>query len=244
MDRWLRVLLLSGLCALATGCASLHLPSFHLPFMKDQVVETPEPLDGPETALPTEATNAEGTPAVIHPVVQRTAVRPIQIDSQDFEVGPYVGVISIQDFGVTALYGARAAYHISEDFFAEASIGHTTTGRTSYERLTGVALYTPQQRDFTYYDLGLSYNLLPGEIFLGRRRALNSMLYLSGGVGAVRFANDDRFSVSVGAGYRVMLNNWLSVRADLRDRVMKSPIGGLGRPAHNVESYVGFTVFF
>ena len=37
MERWLRVLILSGVCALSTGCASLNLPSFQLPFLRDKV---------------------------------------------------------------------------------------------------------------------------------------------------------------------------------------------------------------
>lgn len=246
MERWLRVLVLSGACALSSGCASLGLPSFQLPFQRDQVA-APEavPAEEPEAASPVEASGDRGeSPSVVEPVVRRNPVRQVKIDAEDFEIGPYMGVMALEEFGLHPSYGVRLSYHISEDLFAEVDVGRSRAGFASYERLSGINLFPNSGRQITYYDLGAYYNLLPGEIFLGRGRALNTSLYVGGSIGALRFAGDNRFTASVGGGYRVMVNDWLSMRVDLRDRLMRSPLPGLGRASHNLESYLGFTVFF
>ena len=41
------------------------------------------------------------------------------IDTEDFELGAYVGMLSIEDFESNVVYGARLAYHLTEDFFLE-----------------------------------------------------------------------------------------------------------------------------
>ena len=246
MERWLRVLILSGVCALSTGCASLNLPSFQLPFLRDKVADTETvPVEETDSASPVAASGPLGeSPSIVAPVVTRRQVRQVKIDAEDFEIGPYMGVLALEEFGLHPSYGVRLSYHLSEDLFAEVNVGRSKGGLASYERLTGINLFPDSGRQITYYDLGGYYNLLPGEIFLGKGRALNTSLYVGGSVGALRFAGDNSFTVAVGGGYRVMVNDWLSMRIDLRDRLMRSPLPGLGRASHNLESYLGFTVFF
>ena len=65
-------------------------------------------------------------------------------------------------------------------------------------------------RYFTYYDLDVGYNVLPGEMFLGRGRAFNSALYVTVGMGDVKFADQDQFALNFGVGYRVLITDWLA----------------------------------
>ena len=70
-------------------------------------------------------------------------------------------------FGSHPSYGLDLAYHITEDLFVRAEAGRSTGGLTSFETLSGgLRLLTEGERKFTYYDLGLGYNFLPGEAFL------------------------------------------------------------------------------
>ena len=80
---------------------------------------------------------------MIEPEVERREIKAPKIDSEDFEIGAYVGFMSIEDFGSNAVYGARLAYHITEGLFAEATYGMSDAGKTSYEILSGSADLPP-----------------------------------------------------------------------------------------------------
>lgn len=182
---------------------------------------------------------------VIKPDIERRTITEADIDSEDFEVGPFVGVMSIEDFGSNLVYGARAAYHATEDLFIEAAAGATEADKTSYETLSGGAqLLTDSQRDLYYYNLSLGYNFLPGESFIGGRHAFNSALYVIAGAGNTEFADDSHFTVNVGAGYRLLLNDWIALRLDFKDHIFESDLLGSDKYTHNLEGTVGLTMFF
>ncbi len=136
---------------------------------------------------------------VIDPEVARREIKEPAIDSEDFEVGAFVGIMSIEDFESDIVYGAKIAYHVTEGFFVEATVGRTEAGLTSFERLSGGApILSDSDRQLTFYNLNLGYNILPGEVFFGEGRAYNTNLYVIGGLGSTRFAGDDRFTVNFG----------------------------------------------
>jgi outer membrane beta-barrel protein len=182
---------------------------------------------------------------VITPDLERRTITEADIDSEDFEAGVFVGVMSVEDFGSNVVYGARAAYHITEDFFTEAAIGRTDTDKTSYETLSGGAqLLSGSERELTYYNISLGYNLLPGEAFIGSGHAFNSALYVIAGVGNTEFADDSHFTVNVGAGYRLLLNDWIALHVDFRDHIFDSDLLGNEKTTHNLEGTGGVTLFF
>jgi len=184
-------------------------------------------------------------PPVIEPDIERREIEPAKIDTEDFEVGVFAGQLSVEDFGVNTVAGARFAYHITEGFFVELAAGKTDTEETSFERLSGAAqLLTDSERDYTYYNVSLGYNLFPGESFIGRNRALNTSMYLIGGVGKTTFAGDDRFTLNMGVGVRLMPLDWLAVHADVRDHIFDIDLLGQEKTAHNLEAHVGVTFFF
>ena len=187
----------------------------------------------------------DDTDPVISPELERRTITEADIDSEDFEVGAFVGVMSIEDFGSNVVYGARGAYHITEDFFAEAAIGRTKAGDTSFETLSGGAqVLTDSQRKLTYYNISLGYNVLPGEAFIGKGHAFNSALYLIAGVGNTEFADDSHFTVNVGAGYRLLVNDSVAVHVDFRDHIFKSDLLGSDKTTHNLEGTAGISFFF
>ena len=214
---FLNVLLTLGAAMAAGGCS--------------RVIDT---LDDPVAAEP-----------VIGIEVERREIRRPRIDTENFELGAYAGVMSIEDFGSAAVYGARLAYHITESLFAEATIGQSRAGRTSFETLSGaVELLTDSERDFRYYDLSLGYNVLPGEAFVGRNRAFSSSLYLLLGAGSTEFAGDRRFTLNFGAGYRVLLTDSFSAHLMIRDHVFRTDLLGEDKTVHNLEFVLGLGWFF
>jgi outer membrane beta-barrel protein len=197
---------------------------------------------GPEEAPPP---SAEPPGQVVDPEVARREIKEPAIDREDFEIGAYVGIMSIEDFGSDISYGLRLAYHITEGFFVEATVGQSEGGLTSFEVLSGGArLITDDERTLTYYNLNLGYNILPGEVFMGEGRAYNTSLYLIAGLGSTTFAGDDRFTVNVGAGYRFLLTDSVALHIDFRDHLFDIDLLGEEKTAHNLEGHFGFTVFF
>lgn len=182
---------------------------------------------------------------VVQPEVARREIEIIEIDEEDFELGLYAGLISIEDFGSSPVYGARVAYHITEGLFMEAAFGTSTAGETSYETLSGdVQLLSDDDRNFTYYNLSLGYNLLPGEVFISDKYAFNSQFYLIGGIGSTSFAGNNAFTINAGVGYRLLLNDSIALHLDARDHMFSSDLLGEDKLTHNLEMHGGLTVFF
>lgn len=188
---------------------------------------------------------AEPPDQVIEPEVERRDIREPAIDTENFEVGTFVGIMSIEDFGTDLVYGLRLAYHVTEGLFVEGTLGRSEAGLTSFEQLSGGArLLSDSDRVYTYYNLNLGYNLLPGEGFVGEGRAFNTSLYLVAGLGSTRFAGDDRFTVNVGVGYRFLLTDSVALHIDFRDHLFDIDILGAENTVHNLEGHLGVTVFF
>ncbi|BFM05893.1 outer membrane beta-barrel domain-containing protein [Halioxenophilus aromaticivorans] len=182
---------------------------------------------------------------IIKPDVERRTIKESDIDSEDFEIGLYAGVINIEDFGSNDVVGLRLAYHLTESFFFEASAGQTRLDETSYELLTGdIQLLTDEQRDLIYYNFSIGYNLLPGEVFVGSKWALNTAFYVLAGVGNTDFADEEHFTYNIGAGFKVLPADWLSIRFDVRDHMFEHDVFGETVDTHNIETTLGFNIFF
>ena len=182
---------------------------------------------------------------LIQPEVERRVVELPHIDSDDFEITGFGGILSIEDFGVNPVYGGRLAYHVNEDLFVEGTIAFSKAGETSYERLSGTPLpVVAGNRDITYYEISLGYDLLPGESFLTRTKSFNSALYVIAGVGNTQFAGSDRLTINLGGGFRFLATDWMAVHIDVRDHIFNIDILAEDKTANNLEVTLGLSVFF
>jgi outer membrane beta-barrel protein len=229
---------------LTIGCAHMHWP-FHRHASKPP----PPPMTQAEqdTAADAAAAAAEAAPppTVIEPEVERRKIKVPKIKSKNVELGASFGEISIESYTAAPVTGLRFDYHVTEDFFFEASAGRAMAGKTSFETLGGnVQLLTVDERRFTYYNLSLGYNFLPGEVFLGRGLAMTSGFYLVGGIGSVKFEGDQKFTVNFGAGFRVLPTDWLAIHIEAQDLVFKSDFLGTDRLRNNLTASLGATVYF
>jgi len=192
-----------------------------------------------------EASSDASNVRVFDPQVERREVERDAIDTENWEFGLHYGVISIEDFGASAISSVSAAYHVTEDFFIAANYGETTAGESSYERLSGdVVLLTDEQRKYSHYNIALGFNILPGEGFVGKSLAFTSSFYLMTGLGSTRFAGDNRSTVTLGGGYQVLFNDWVSVHFGLRDNFYNIELLGSAKTANDLEISTGFTLFF
>src|SRR6056297_3877317 len=75
------------------------------------------------TAVAVAVEAAEPEALELEPLVvrepERRAVNVDAIDSENWQVGVFGGLMSVEDFGSNALVGVRVAYHVTEDLFVE-----------------------------------------------------------------------------------------------------------------------------
>lgn len=182
---------------------------------------------------------------IVAPDLERRQIKEGKIDSENWEIGVFAGVMSIEDFGNGAVYGARVAYHITENLFTEFTFGLTQSGETSFETLSGsTVILTDDERDLTYYNAIVGYNLFQGEIFLGSKRAYNTNFYILAGAGNTEFAADDYFTYTLGVGTRMFFTDWFSVHGDIRAHSFDHELLGPEKTIVNWEPNLGLTIFF
>ncbi|WP_188152434.1 outer membrane beta-barrel domain-containing protein [Teredinibacter waterburyi] len=191
-------------------------------------------------------TNSESVlEAVINPDLERRDIIEAKVDSENFEFGLFTGVMSVEDFGTNDVYGVRAAFHITEDLFMEAAYGTTTTTETSYELLSGgTPLLTEDQRTLNYYNLSVGINLLPGEVFVGRKYAFNTAYYVIGGAGNTQFGDNEYFTYNFGGGFRLFFTDWVALRLDVRNHLFTHNLLGEDKSIQNLETHLGLSLYF
>ena len=183
--------------------------------------------------------------SIFNPKVERREVDREAINTENWEIGAFYGIISIEDFGSTEIIGARVAYHVTEDFFIESSYAQATAGLSSFERLNGnIVLLTDKQREYSYYNVALGFNFLPGEGFIGDQLAFSTSMYILTGLGSTDFAGEQRSTIMVGAGYRVLFTDWFAWHLTLRDSFYDIELLGSAKTANDLEFSTSFTIFF
>lgn len=183
--------------------------------------------------------------SVIQPEIERTAFIESEIKTTDFEIIANIGIISIEDFGTSPALVLKLNYHISDDFFIGAEWARADGEETSFEILSGGApLLTDDEREMTTYLLTLGYNALPGEAFVTDNLTYNTTFYVTGGLGNTVFGGDNHFTVSVGAGYRILISDFLSIYTDFRDNIFNIDILGKDKTTHNLQFTVGAGFYF
>jgi len=197
--------------------------------------------------LPALAAAAEERPAneqVIEPQVDRREVKLPKFPSNDFEVGLFVGGYATENFGTSLLYGLRLGYHITEDIFVEGVYGRTRVSDENFRQILPGGIFPQPRETLTYYNLSAGYNVLPGEVFFGKRFAKPSGLYLIGGVGSTRFLEQRRLTLNAGLGLRVFFADWFALQVDMRDHRYSLDLLGKRQGTNNLEFSLGTTFFF
>jgi outer membrane beta-barrel protein len=189
------------------------------------------------------AAEAEPTGQVIQPEIDRRELHIPRIDTEDYEIGLYGGILSVEDLGAEPVYGARLAYHVSEDFFVEGALGKSTVTDQPLCDL-GLCLFPEREQDLTYFALSVGFNLFPGEVFLGRQNAMTSTVYVLAGVGSTSFVDENRFTLNFGIGIRMLPVDWLALHVTMRDYLFESDILGTNKITNNFELTVGVSVYF
>jgi len=150
---------------------------------------------------PTTAFSADNIASVLEPVIVRDRVE-LDIRSRDFEVGIVGGLLSADGYSVGLGAGVKLGYHFNSHWFTEAALFQAKGVDTKEEKIT-VA------------DLVVGYNLYQDTYISSDFRAKSS-IYVIGGAGLTHFQGKSWKTLVGGGGYRMMLSDNFSVRAEFR----------------------------
>ena len=206
-------------------------------------------------ALPVLAQDKPATPAgaeppkpasdqVIVPQVDRRDIKLPRFASNDISVGLFAGTYATANFGASAVSGVRLGYHITEDFFVEGVYAQTKVSDESFRQILPGGVFTDPKQTLKYYNVSVGYNLLPGEVFIGRNLAKASAMYLIGGVGSTNFAGERHQTFNVGLGMRLFLKDWAALQVDMRDHIFSLDLLGKRQSTQNLELTGGVAVYF
>jgi len=181
---------------------------------------------------------------VVVPEVDRRGIKVPTFPSNDFEIGVFGGTYSTQNFGTNAVGGVKLGYHITEDFFVEGVYAISKVDDELFRQILPGGIFPTRKPKLTYYNVSFGYNVLPGEVFVGRRWARPSALYLIAGVGSTKIDTQRRPTLNFGFGYRVFLADWAALQVDVRDHVFSLDLLGKRTSTQNLELTGGLSLFF
>jgi outer membrane beta-barrel protein len=195
-------------------------------------------------SLPAAAQQAPASGQVVVPEVQRRDVKLPRIPSKDIEVGMLLGTYSTQNFGASMVGGLRLGYHITEDFFVEGAFAQTKVKDDNYRQVLPGGLFPTGTETLKYVTLSAGYNVLPGEIFIGRNNARASQVFLLAGLGSTKFGDQRKQSFNLGVGLKVLLGERTALRVDMRDHIYSLDLLGQRERTQNLELTAGLSYFF
>ncbi len=179
---------------------------------------------------------------IIDPDKRIATANVAALDTEHFEVGVHVGMLSVEDFNTNPVIGASLRFYFNEKVFIEGSIGSSETEQSNPEDFTDQNFV--EDRDFSYVGISAGYQLLKGRSFLGKKRKYNTGLYLTGGLEQVDFAGDTNTGVVVGISYKTAFTDWLSLNLDFKDHFVSRDILDDDKMTHNSEIALGVSFFF
>lgn len=190
------------------------------------------------------ASAATPTEQVVIPEVARRDIKLPRFPSRDFELGVLVGTYSTENFGASTVGGLRLGYHVTEDFFVEGVIAQTKVSDANFRQILPGGVFPSEQESLSYYNLSIGYNIAPGEVFFGTKRAKPFSLYLIGGVGSTSLNQQRRATFNFGSGMRVFVSDRIALQIDARDHIFSLDLLGKNQTTQNLELTFGLTTSF
>ena len=180
---------------------------------------------------------------VIEPDKDVNEARPAAIDTERYEIGIYLGNLSVEDFGSNLISGLELSYHLTEKVLLQGNYGKATIDRAAFES-SQLQFLSDSDRDFKTLSLMAGYRFLQGRSFFGARKKYNSDIYFLAGPDRVSFAGSEEWGLNFGLSYRVVLTDWLTMNVDFREHLFKRDFIGDDKQTLNTEFRLGVNGLF
>lgn len=177
---------------------------------------------------------------VIDPEKRTATANVAALDTEHFEVGFHAGMLSVEDFNTNPVIGASLRYYFNEKIFIEANLGRSKTKRSHTEDGADFVF----DRSFQYLGLAAGYKILEGRSFWGKKRKLNSGLFLTGGIEQVDFNEENEIGLSIGVSYKTALTDLIGINIDFKDHIVNRDFSGEDKLTQNIEMGIGVSLFF
>lgn len=181
---------------------------------------------------------------VIEPETDVEPVQVAKIDTERFELGGYVGSISIADFNTVLMTGVSASYHIGDRYMASIAYGKSGEPEASFESNVGGNFLPDRDQGFQYVATYGSYRLFDGRTFFGSSKKFNSHIYLDAGLDSVTFGGESNIGLVLGVQYKLVLSDWLTGNLIFRDHIVSREFLGEDKLTQNIEFGLGFNALF
>jgi outer membrane beta-barrel protein len=181
---------------------------------------------------------------VIVPQVERRELGLPHYPSNDIEFGLYLGGMGVQNFGTSATAGGRLGYHLTEDWFVEATYGQVKISDEAFRRILPGGVLNRQYERLQTYDVSVGYNVLAGEAFFGTRTAKLTTGFVTAGIGNTVFDGQRMATFVYGVGSEIFFNDWLGFRIDARNHLYRLDLLGKRELNQNYELTAGLSVLF
>ena len=175
---------------------------------------------------------------IVKPDTEQEIIKDSDIRNVSMSVGFYTGIISYENFNSNYLAALYLSYPFNEKVFVEAEFGVSAINDSEY-RAIGWPIFDSEESDVSFYTVLVGYNLLPGEVYWSQTKTLISSFYLIGGIGSINFDDQDTVTINLGAGFKMELNDDMSLRFEARDRVFDTDTLGTDKLSNNIEFHLG-----
>lgn len=171
---------------------------------------------------------------IVTPEAEQVLINDADLANVGLSTGGYIGVINFENFNSSIMLAWFINYPFDEDLFVSAELGASLVNDTEYRNI-GLPLLSEEEVVAGFYSVLLGYNVLPGEVYWQKGRAIRSDIYLLGGVGSINIDNNNYVTLQFGAGLKLELDNEHSIRIEFRDRLIDTDILGSNKLTNNTE---------
>lgn len=191
-----------------------------------------------------DAEQEESSVTIIDPQKKISKVRSATIDTEKFELGFYLGTLSVEDFGTNQAMGFSLLYHFSSDLFTQFNYGSSDVGRATFEDVVGQDFLSDDDEIFDYTQISVGYRLFHGRSFLGEKSKFNSHIYVTAGIENVDFAGESNIGLVIGSTYKIVSTDWITWNFELKNHIVERDFLADKKFTNNIEFGVGFNALF